>query len=860
VDLVGGAGSVYSAVANQAKVIRSDGTAGYADMPLISTKAWGAKFDNTTDDTAAVQAAINQAATNYASNGMPQGIELSQGICYLNSSTAGGLQVPRNCPLTVEGKGSHATRIKLSTNTPRAFDFSAQQIQSSSVTATTAAGSTAVTVTAGSQTNFQNGMLVTHPDIPLGTTLLSGAGTTSWTLSAPATTSVTGATLTCSDLFSRLAFRGFTVDANNVQSKDAVVLGASEGGTQRYYVNGDRITFNDVITENTPSVVSTGDYTQANSARAAISIVCRHHNYGEALRSILTNINAQHCNFGGGDTGMLVSAGGGQAIQTGTTNQLTSLAASASSGTGNSVGYAYYRLVALDSTGHPCYPSAEAFCLMSGSNLQASLSWAIPGGSSISSIIIYKGATPGWYTENQAVASTATTFTDAGTGWTAGGLQGPAFAINCFCDKIWAIDCEHDVDPQHANIPTSYARGAGFQFGARGYGGRMGCIRCRVPHGAVDDAYELDGHSYGLIYGCDSVDAINDCGVYINSFSWPIAPQYTRIEKHRTRYTYQGTLTSTPVGIKLSGEGGGCPLHRVRIAQSTHTSLCPDLNSIRAISVLTTAVHRLEIDDFEVEAPAISLSAAATTIRAIYIGASMNAGESSVVSRLCFKNVRTTITGDTNGNTTAGIAGIGLGTGTFHLDGWKDIRPGFNLRGASTHSISGIDFSTASNTITEGEIDSFKPSLYGETGPYAWHLSNSFTVISLRLRISNANFSEIEGSSSPAYVNAANYIGKIFHDGGFIPQGGVYPIAPYTITAPASTTYQQHAEGLPGKLYISGGTGTAINFSRDDSHIFNILTQSSGTFPGTVIDIEAGDWYAITYTAAPTITFAPARK
>ena len=907
---------------NQALIVRSDGTLAYIALPSISTKAWGAKSDGVTNDLPAVQAAIDQAAANFAASGMPQAVELGQGTAYLNDVTNGGLKVPRNCPLTVNGQGKHSTRIKLSTNTPRAFDFRGQQVGSAAVTGTLTGGSTSVTGVTGSQANFMIGMLVTHPSLPLGTTLEAGVGTGTWTLSAPASAGGAGATLTCSDLFTGLTFRGFTVDANNVQSRDAVILGVQEAGVSRYYVSCRDVTFEDCRTINVPSVVSTGDYTQASSARSSIFISCDHHEYGEPLRSILIRVRARNCEFVGGDTGMYVGASGGQYSQISTVNQLTTFTATLAAGTGNQVGYAYYRLVALDVNGYPCWPSAESFCLMSGTNLQAALAWTIPtyamtgtlngttavtslagtlppvnssvsvtgtnipaattmlitgastgtlskaatgtgsisitGTSNISSIVIYKGAVPGWYTQNQAVSASATTFTDVGTGWTAGGLTGPAYSINCFFDEIWAVNCEHDLDPERANIATSYAPAAGFQFGGRGYGGRAGMIDCRVPFGAGDDAYELDGHAWGLIHNCSAIDAINDCGLYINSLSWPVAPQTTVVSKFRSRYNWTGAIPQGPIAVKINAAGGGGPPHIVKVKEFNHTTLNPSLQSIAAFGVFSTAAHRVELDDFQVEAPAINVSATSQNCRAIIIGSNMFAGEKPVVTHVVMRNVRGQVAGPVNGFSVSGAGFIALGGGTFVLD-WDGIEPDFDLQGAANHSLAGIIFGVALNIITQGDINNYKPRLQGDSYPYAFSISNSYVVVTRRIRFGNSDFSNVAGNSSSVAALTVNYVGKIYADAGHQAQAG-YPQTPYGITAPATTVYQQHAEGIPGKLYIVGGAGTAINFSRNDSSIQNVLTQASAAFPGTIIDIEPGDWYAITYSTVPTVTFIPSRK
>lgn len=71
-------------------------------------------------------------------------------------------------------------------------------IQPRTASASLSAGQTAVSTVSGDQSGIDDGDFVTGPGIPAGTRLLSGAGTSSWTLSNPVT--VTGAaSLTTSD-------------------------------------------------------------------------------------------------------------------------------------------------------------------------------------------------------------------------------------------------------------------------------------------------------------------------------------------------------------------------------------------------------------------------------------------------------------------------------------------------------------------------------------------------------------------------------------------------------------------------------------------------------------------------------------
>lgn len=82
----------------------------------FNVKDFGALGDGSTDDTAAIQATINAASGNGT-------ILIPTGTYYLNSGTASALTLPRSATgLKIFGVGDSSV-LKLSTNTPRAFDF-----------------------------------------------------------------------------------------------------------------------------------------------------------------------------------------------------------------------------------------------------------------------------------------------------------------------------------------------------------------------------------------------------------------------------------------------------------------------------------------------------------------------------------------------------------------------------------------------------------------------------------------------------------------------------------------------------------------------------------------------------------------
>lgn len=76
-------------------------------------------------------------------------------------------------------------------------------------------------------------------------------------------------------------------------------------------------------------------------------------------------------------------------------------------------------------------------------------------------------------------------------------------------------------------------------------------------------------------------------------------------------------------------------------------------------------------------------------------------------------------------------------------------------------------------------------------------------------------------------------------------------ILPSGVTPGASPYTYQNTSGRPGDMIVSGGTVSAIAFSRDNATFYSAGTVS-GVFP-----LSAYDFLRVTYTVSPTMTFIP---
>ena len=76
-------------------------------------------------------------------------------------------------------------------------------------------------------------------------------------------------------------------------------------------------------------------------------------------------------------------------------------------------------------------------------------------------------------------------------------------------------------------------------------------------------------------------------------------------------------------------------------------------------------------------------------------------------------------------------------------------------------------------------------------------------------------------------------------------------LLPTSVTPGASPYTYQNTSGRPGDMIVSGGTVSAIDFSRNNATFYSVGAVS-GVFP-----LSAYDFLRVTYTVAPTMTFIP---
>ncbi len=106
--------------------------------------------------------------------------------------------------------------------------------------------------------------------------------------------------------------------------------------------------------------------------------------------------------------------------------------------------------------------------------------------------------------------------------------------------------------------------------------------------------------------------------------------------------------------------------------------------------------------------------------------------------------------------------------------------------------------------------------------------------------------------NNPGYITGSPLVARNY---------GVSAIYPSVSTpsVPSSGTAQSNSYPYPVDVYISGGSATAVQVTRQGS-TYTVWSSSSATaIPPLLVRLEPGDSITITYSTAPSWTWVPAK-
>lgn len=90
------------------------------------------------------------------------------------------------------------------------------------------------------------------------------------------------------------------------------------------------------------------------------------------------------------------------------------------------------------------------------------------------------------------------------------------------------------------------------------------------------------------------------------------------------------------------------------------------------------------------------------------------------------------------------------------------------------------------------------------------------------------------------------------HPGGQSDYDGTNPPLPSSITVTASPMTYQNTSNTSADVFTTGGTVSAVAFSRDNATFYTI----GGASP-SVVRLNRNDYIRVTYSVAPTMTLVP---
>jgi len=156
----------------------------------------------------------------------------------------------------------------------------------------------------------------------------------------------------------------------------------------------------------------------------------------------------------------------------------------------------------------------------------------------------------------------------------------------------------------------------------------------------------------------------------------------------------------------------------------------------------------------------------------------------------------------------------------------------------------------------------FNPSQSGTT-PYilsSMKIKGTLAELKMNHAYFNNLYSQLysqypSGTSSPVAIITPNYSGQqqgnsyyTFYD---------YIIQPSTPTMPASGSAYQNLNPYPVEVYLSGGSATEVQVTRNGTTYTVWSSSSAAAIPPLTIRLDTGDSITLTYSTAPSWTWLP---
>lgn len=413
-----------------------------------------------------------------------------------------------------------------------------------------------------------------------------------------------------------------------------------------------------------------------------------------------------------------------------------------------------------------------------------------------------------------------------------------------FQDNIVIRDIYHDT----GTTPPGFGSFAHVHVGSGAKGGTCWIERVTGKN-SWDVGVEVDNFETAYV---------NDC-VFTNYNGFAVAiTNFVTVPNLKAQTYYLNNITgnwtasgvwssdsSSLVAVVQSNNGAGVP-------QTFGRVVARNLKVFRSGSSIDT--NGIEGDLVAVKGPMIEFLLDGGQYQATGLTHTTGAPSPTVIYTTPASKTRVTLRNvDIRMDGTFGVASSGVGLAALLLTGSLDllvdnVNVNLALTNVAAFSCHGIDLGAGTSNIS-GAIRNSRFTMNDTGGRGIVVFGTGNLTIPSRILIENCDFTGmVSGSADVLWIDNANKAKTLVRGAVW----RVYPMAPYTITVPATTVAAQYIEGFDSTLLITGGTVTAVFLSRNNSTFYQVAAATNVAVP-----IQQGDYFRLTYSVAPTITVLP---
>jgi hypothetical protein len=448
---------------------------------------------------------------------------------------------------------------------------------------------------------------------------------------------------------------------------------------------------------------------------------------------------------------------------------------------------------------------------------------------------------------------------------------------NQYVDNVNIERCRH-VQPQLIGRSVGDGTavwGASFHVGSTAFGGRVRISDC-YSYGIGDVAVEVNAIRDCIVQNCVADEAAG-YPFYWTNYNWPalartspptgaepsVSEQVVRFVNCHCRNVdgevygsaFRANTFQDDAG-RVIGLGRGlwdkCSVYRRRPSSPWNVKTGVGFG-------VNANIREVRIIDPEVTIEGVSYSHAdAPIVSAYYLNLAQLGGGSEPSVRLVRPYVKMSGERTGGGAFAAYLVLCGGRFASLHID---DLLVDFNVSGMSDYTVAGVNFVNDS-VVRGGRIRGCQVlQLVGDSRARAIKIPPATDVpggvhgldVLHGFVIEDCDFGACSSDQVEVGFSDDSNKPKVFLRGN---RWRVFPREPYSLSVAANGSSKRYVEGYAGTIVLTGGNGTTVEVSHDNSTWRKILDQPAGAF-GFAFRIENGEYYKLGYSTAPTATVRP---